>query len=137
MRAIQKIIIHCAATIEGKFYNAKDIDKWHLQKGWSGIGYHYVILIDGTIEKGRAIERIGAHTKGHNSTSIGICYIGGLGVDRKAKDTRTDKQIASMLGLLDKLKNDYPGATIHGHNEFANKACPSFNVSEWIKTTEL
>ena len=137
MRNINKIILHCSATIEGKYYNAKDINKWHLQKGWSGIGYHYVILLDGTIEKGRAIEKIGAHTKGHNSTSIGVCYIGGLGVDKKAKDTRTDNQIASILGLLDKLKNDYPGVTIHGHNEFANKECPSFNVNEWLKKTEL
>ena len=131
MRNINEIIIHCSATKEGANFHASDIDKWHKQKGWKGIGYHYVIDLEGTIEKGRPITEIGAHCTGHNKNSIGICYIGGLAKDGKtAKDTRTKEQKDAMLKLLIELIIKYPKATIHGHNEFAAKACPSFNVQK-------
>ena len=70
-------------------FNANDIDRWHKQKGWKGIGYHYVILLDGTVEQGRELEAVGAHCSGHNAHSVGICYIGGISKDGKPKDTRT------------------------------------------------
>lgn len=89
MRYINEIIIHCSDTKEGLDFNANDIDRWHKQKGWKRIGYHYVILLNGTIEQGRELEAVGAHTKGHNAHSIGICYIGGLDKNGKPKDTRT------------------------------------------------
>ena len=128
MRKIDKIIIHCSATKEGADFHVKDIDRWHRQKGYKCIGYHYVIALDGTIETGRDEAEIGAHCKGYNANSIGICYIGGLGEDGKPKDTRTTQQKAALYLLLGILKLKYPDATIHGHNEFANKACPSFDV---------
>lgn len=128
MREITEIIIHCSATKEGHPFFAADIDRWHKAQGWSGIGYHYVIDIDGKVETGRAEYQTGAHAKGHNANSIGICYIGGLDINGKPKDTRTPEQRKSLMELVARLKVKYPKATVHGHNEFANKACPCFNV---------
>lgn len=130
MRPINKIILHCSATKEGKNFTVKDIDEWHRQRGFKCIGYHYVIYLDGTVHKGRDESEVGAHCSGHNSFSIGICYIGGLDVNGKPKDTRTDKQKAAIKSLVAELKLKYPDATIHGHNEFANKACPCFDVKK-------
>ena len=128
MRRIDEIIIHCTATIEGKNFKAKDIDKWHKQRGWKGIGYHYVVDLDGTIEKGRPESEIGAHTVGHNRYSIGVVYVGGLDKNGKPKDTRTEEQKEALLEILRQLLFRYTKATIHGHNEFAKKACPCFDV---------
>ena len=137
MRRIDEIIIHCTATQEGKNFKAKDIDKWHKQKGWKGIGYHYVIDLDGTIEKGRDESEAGAHTVGHNAHSIGIVYVGGIDKNLKSKDTRTEQQKKAMWELLIKLLVKYPNAKIHGHNEFANKDCPCFNVQKEFYTINL
>ena len=134
MRDVNKIIIHCSATQEGKEISAATIDEWHKARGWRGIGYHYVIGLDGMIEYGRPITETGAHVKGHNKGSIGICYVGGVEAERGsngkwiAKDTRTSEQIATLLELLRILKKLHPKATIHGHNEFAAKSCPCFDV---------
>lgn len=125
MREIKKIIYHCSATKEGKDFNAADIDRWHKKRGWSGIGYHYVVLLDGTIEMGRPVEQMGAHCRGQNRNSIGVCYIGGYD-----GDTRTDAQKESLNILNQYFKKVYKGVTVHGHNEFANKACPNFDVKE-------
>ena len=134
MRQITEIIIHCSATPIGKNYTVEDIDKWHKAKGWKGIGYHYVIYLDGSVHKGRPEEEIGAHCKGHNSNSIGICYIGGLDEFGEPEDTRTDKQKVALIVLLKALKAKYPDATIHGHREFAAKACPCFDAKEEYKS---
>lgn len=134
MRQITEIIIHCSATLIGKNYTVEDIDKWHKAKGWKGIGYHYVIYLDGSVHKGRPEEEIGAHCKGHNSNSIGICYIGGLDEFGEPEDTRTDKQKEALIVLLKALKAKYPDATIHGHREFAAKACPCFDAKEEYKS---
>lgn len=130
MRTINKIIIHCSATKEGNNVTAATIDQWHKDRGWRGIGYHYVVALDGTIEYGRSIYETGAHVKNHNEDSIGICYIGGLGSSMETKDTRTPEQKESLLLLLKTLKKMHPNATVHGHNEFSAKACPCFNANE-------
>ena len=130
-RKIDKIIIHCAATPEGRDVKMETIKSWHVKgNGWSDIGYHYVIELDGTIKEGRPMHRSGAHTKGHNANSIGVCYVGGIDKDKKPKDTRTEAQIKSMDELIDSLSSDHKTATIHGHNEFSAKACPSFDVAK-------
>jgi|TARA_R110002050_G_scaffold128157_5_gene249388 N-acetylmuramoyl-L-alanine amidase len=128
---VNKIIIHCSATREcDDSINAEVIDRWHKDRGWRGIGYHYVVLMDGTIETGRMVDQCGAHTKGHNCESIGVCYIGGVESDGKTpKDTRTPEQIGSLLELLLVLRKMYPGAKIHSHRDFAAKACPSFDAT--------
>ncbi len=130
MRDIDKIIIHCSATPEGVEVSTATIDDWHKQRGWRGIGYHYVVLLDGTIEYGRSIYKTGAHVKNHNKGSIGICYIGGLDDHLDPKDTRTEEQKESLLLLLKTLKKMHPEATIHGHNEFSAKACPCFDAQD-------
>ena len=130
MRNITKIIIHCSATPQGVHYTLADIDRWHRARGWRGCGYHYLILLDGTIQQGRPLEQEGAHCQGHNAHSIGICYIGGLVSSGKPQDTRTPEQRDMLWSLVKSLKKRFPSATIHGHNEFASKSCPCFNVQE-------
>ena len=131
MREINKIIIHCSATREGENFEVAEIRKWHLARGFNDIGYHFYIDLYGEIHKGRDISKIGAHCKGHNRNSIGICYCGGVEVDGKTpKDTRYDCQKESLIAVLRTLKAMYPNAVIHSHNDFANKACPSFNATK-------
>tara|TARA_R110001632_G_scaffold56213_1_gene137665 strand:+ start:812 stop:1246 length:435 start_codon:yes stop_codon:yes gene_type:complete len=132
MRKINSIIVHCSATPEGREVDIDTIRGWHVnERGWSDIGYHYVIYLDGSIHKGRSLKKQGAHTKGHNKNSIGICYIGGLEEDCKtSKDTRTDAQKESLTTLLLELKTvNYCDAIIHSHSDFSNKDCPSFDAT--------
>lgn len=129
-RTINEIIVHCSATKEGQDYTTADIKKWHLARGFSDIGYHYVIYRDGSIHTGRNVNISGAHCTNHNSHSIGVCYIGGLDKKGNPKDTRTDAQKQSLLTLLKQLKTLYPKAKIYPHNKFANKACPCFNAEK-------
>lgn len=131
MRNITKIIVHCSATPEGRDFTVADIDKWHRQRGWQGIGYHYVVYRDGSIHEGRNIAKVGAHTSGHNANSIGVCYIGGVAADGKTpKDTRTDAQKVALRNLVKLLQKQFPNASVHGHYEFAAKACPSFKIKD-------
>ena len=133
-RVINEIIVHCSATPEGKDYTLDTIRQWHRQRGFSDIGYHYVIHPDGTVEEGRDVNIAGAHCSGHNSKSIGICYIGGMTADnKKAKDTRTEEQRKSLKALLMAMRKLYPQAKIHGHRDLAAKACPSFDATEEYK----
>lgn len=126
---VEKIIVHCAATPEGRDVTAAEITRWHIERGFRTIGYHYVIRLDGSVEKGRPEDEIGAHCLGENAHSIGVCYVGGIDRDTlKPKDTRTEAQKIALRQLVEELQRRYPGATVHGHNEFAKKACPCFNV---------
>lgn len=129
-RKIDRIILHSTATPEGRDVDAETITRWHKNKGWSTIGYHYVVKLDGTIENGRSVHDIGAHARGYNRTSIGVVYVGGCDDEMQPKDTRTVEQCMALANLLEALLDLYPNATLHGHNEFAQKACPSFNVQE-------
>jgi len=133
MRKISKIILHCAATPEGRDVSTETIRQWHLDRGWSDIGYHYVIELDGSINPGRPVERIGAHVRNFNRNSIGICYVGGLSSNMSPKDTRNESQLESLELLIEKLMIEYPESTLHGHNEFSSKACPSFDVQKEYK----
>ena len=132
MRTIDTIITHCSATPEGKNFTVEDIDRWHRQRGWkNGIGYHFVVYLDGSVHQGRPVEMVGAHCEGYNKHSIGICYIGGYAKDGKTpKDTRTHEQKAALLSLLRSLKKDYPNARIVGHRDMPRvaKACPCFDA---------
>ncbi len=136
MRKINKIIVHCTATQEGRDIGVEWCRKVHLRKGWRDVGYHFVIRLDGEVEEGRPIEMSGAHTKGHNWDSIGVCYAGGVEAERGdngkwiAKDTRTEEQKDSLVDLLCQLKDSYPKAIIYGHRDFSSKACPSFDAKK-------
>lgn len=133
MRPITEIIIHCSDTPEGKDYKADDIRRWHTAQppkgnGWKDIGYHYVIDIDGTIETGRPLEQVGAHCKGHNVGTIGICYVGGKRNGQPA-DTRNQHQDFALRCLIKTLKHQFPSITkVSGHRDYANKACPCFDA---------
>lgn len=131
-----EIILHCAATPEGREVTAADIDRMHKTRGWKGIGYHYFIRLDGTVEKGRRENEVGAHTTGHNAKAIGICYAGGMDKDmKKCKDTRTEAQKEAMTELVRDLMKRYniPRDRVYGHYHFSNKCCPSFDVEEYRK----
>ena len=136
MRKIDKIIIHCSATPEGRDVTVEEIRKWHVEeRGWSDIGYHIIIDRDGSVQTGRPLERKGAHTRGENDNSIGICYIGGM--EKKqvkgkwvSKDTRTTDQKEALLDMLCYFKNLNPKAKIYGHRDFSKKDCPSFDAKE-------
>ena len=128
------IVVHCSDTEDGKNFTEKDIDRWHRARGWAyGCGYHYVVQIDGTVERGRPEDLKGAHVKDHNLHSIGVCYIGGKR-DGVYADTRTEAQKQSMLALLKDLKRRFPNAIIVGHNTLnKNKACPCFDAYQEYK----
>lgn len=134
MRRITEIIVHCSATPEGKDFTVADITRWHKARKFVTIGYHYVIYRNGEVHNGRPERQVGAHCTGHNSYSIGVCYIGGVAKDGKTpKDTRTSAQKLALERLLKHLKERFPKAAIHGHRDFAAKACPSFDATEEYK----
>jgi len=138
-RNINRLVIHCSATPEYRWVDSREIKAWHMANGWKNIGYHYVILLDGTVEKGRPESVQGAHVKGYNSMSIGICYVGGIDNNGKPKDTRTNAQMEAMENLIYDLLEKYPKAKIMGHNEFpgVKKACPSFDVRKWVNDCDF
>lgn len=133
MRYIREIIVHCTATKPSAKVTVESIDRYHKQIGWGGIGYHYVVYRDGSIHDGRPVEQIGAHCRGHNANSIGIAYVGGIDEDGNPKDTRTQAQRRALRRALKQLKQQFPGASIHGHCEYANKACPCFDAAAEYK----
>ena len=135
MRTINEIIIHCADTPAGRDNTVADITAWHKDRGFRTIGYHYVIYRNGSIHTGRPVQEIGAHCKGHNAHSIGICYIGGKSADGKRhEDTRTPEQKEALLSLLRQLKAQYPNATVYGHRDFSSKPCPCFDARSEYKS---
>ena len=151
MRPIDTIVIHCSATMEGRPFTVDDIDKMHRRLGWNGVGYHYVIKLDGTSQVGRQMDTIGSHVQGHNSKSIGICYIGGIGANGKAKDTRTEAQKVTLQKLITELRIKYPAAKFVGHRDLSPdkdgdgvvephewlKQCPCFDVRAWCKSVGI
>lgn len=130
MRKIDEIIVHCTATPEGRETTVAQVTAWHKARGFRTIGYHYLVSIDGTVCAGRPEREVGAHCLGHNAHSIGVCYVGGIDRDTlKPKDTRTPAQKESLRRLVADLRRRFPGARVHGHREFAAKACPCFDVA--------
>lgn len=132
MRKINKIVVHCADTPKGKKFDIKDIRQWHVEEnGWSDVGYHFVVLLDGTIQVGRNIETPGAHVKNNNKDSIGICYIGG----GSGEDTRTNNQKVSLIYLIATLKRIYKTSIVLGHRDFkgVKKNCPCFDAQKEYK----
>lgn len=133
MRELKRIILHCTATRIGEQLEVSQIDKWHRDRGFSEIGYHYVIYADGTIATGRDIRKKGAHVKGHNHDSVGVAYVGGLDNNLVPQDTMTMQQELAFLHLVNSLRVVFGDLSVHGHNEFSNKACPSFEVQDKYK----
>ena len=142
MRDINLIVIHCSATKEGIDYDVSQIRKWHLDRGFKDIGYHFLVHLDGTIERGRPWDQPGAHAKGYNNNSIGVCYVGGLDAFNKPKDTRTVAQTHSLRAIVQIIKAMYPMISVVGHRDLSvdlngdgvisknewMKSCPCWNV---------
>jgi len=127
---IKLIVLHCAATPNGKHFTAEDIHRWHLERGWSGIGYHYVIDLDGKAVPGRPHYWQGAHVSGHNDSSLGICLIG--------TDEFTPEQERTLERLLKNLRTQYPAAKIRGHRDYdQGKDCPGFDVPQWLEARKI
>jgi N-acetyl-anhydromuramyl-L-alanine amidase AmpD len=149
MRNITHIIIHCSATLPGQTVTTAIIDAWHRQRGYDRIGYHYVIMPDGTVEKGREEETVGAHCNGYNTNSLGICYIGGLDNHGRCKDTRTPEQKEALRSLVAELCRRHPITRIAGHRDYSpdlnrngrveshewTKTCPCFDVKAEFQLT--
>lgn len=138
-RPINRLIIHCAATSPKMDVGAEEIRKWHVKgNGWKDIGYHHVIRRNGQIEDGRPISLIGAHCSGQNTGSIGVCLVGGVDDRNRPESNFTPEQWRTLEQYVRAFKVEYHKATIHGHNEFdSGKACPSFDVQEWLKENGL
>ena len=134
-RTIKEIIVHCTATPEGRIETVESVRNMHKARGFSDIGYHYLIGLNGERWEGRNVNLIGAHCEGHNSNSIGVCYVGGVDKKMQAKDTRTEKQKDALVALLKDLRKLYPKAKIYGHRDFdkKGKACPSFDATKEYK----
>lgn len=144
-KSIKQIFVHCTATREGQDIDAATIKRWHLNQGWSDIGYHFVVKLDGTVERGRPEHRPGSHARGFNRGSVALVYVGGLDKQGKPKDTRTPEQTAAMHKLVSNLTKAYPGAKVLGHRDISPdkdgdgkvephewlKMCPCFDVREW------
>jgi N-acetylmuramoyl-L-alanine amidase len=141
MRPLHGIIMHCSATRPNWMANSPtsakvaEIRRWHVRdRGWRDIGYHFLIDRDGTVAKGRPIEQTGSHTQGHNTGTVGICLLGGW--DSAATDefaeNYTPQQDAAARKLIADLRAKYGPLTLAGHNNFASKACPGFNVGKWF-----
>ncbi len=134
MRSITMIVIHCSAVRPNQRSSAKDIDNWHKSKGWKGIGYHFVVRRDGTVETGRRLDEVGAHVVGHNRHSIGICYEGGYDSAGEPDDTRTPEQVKALRELVERMHAYFPDAIILGHHDLnPSKDCPCFDaVKEYV-----
>ena len=144
MRKINKIVVHHAVTKRtpidlrtlqpemNKMITVKNVRQWHLARGWRDVGYHYFIRQDGVIEVGRPLHQRGAHVRGHNKDSIGICLAGGLSDDEQPVNNYTTQQMESLGKLLDDLILLFPGATILGHKDLDKKKpyCPMIDVQD-------
>lgn len=137
IKSVDLIVVHCSATRATDDIGAEDIDRWHKQRGWFRIGYHYVIRRDGTVEKGRPDDQPGAHARGYNHVSLGICMAGGVAANGKTPENNfTPAQFKSLEDLVKRLLNEHPHALPIGHGQLPGvaKACPSFDVREWWET---
>jgi N-acetylmuramoyl-L-alanine amidase len=136
MRTINRIFIHSTATPAGRITTSADIDRWHREAGKNGKGYHYLIGINGEICEGRPLSVAGAHVAGQNANSVGIAYVGG-GLPNNPQNTLTPVQSTALANLIRELKKQFPNATVHGHGEFGNTSCPSFDVQVWLKQNNI
>lgn len=129
-RKVAEVIMHCSATPAGRRVRLEDIRRWHVEeRGWRDVGYHFVVELDGRIRRGRPMRLAGAHCPGHNTASVGICYVGGLDADMHPCDTRTPSQRRALSWLVALLRRYLGSLPVRGHRDFAGKACPCFDAA--------
>ena len=138
---VKFIAIHCSATNVSQDVGAAEIDRWHRNRGFLKIGYHFVIRRNGQLEIGRPITERGAHVEDFNHCSIGICMVGGVDMSKQMKPENnfTKNQFDTLKKLVESLKTQFPDAVVQGHRDFPDvaKACPSFSVADWLETVGL
>jgi N-acetylmuramoyl-L-alanine amidase len=134
-RKIRRVVYHCTATQPNATVEAI-LRYWKNSLGWRNPGYHIIITQDGSWTLLQDFNKLANGVEGMNSDSLHISYIGGVDRSGKPLDTRTKKQNEILEATYFLLKDKYPFLTFHGHNEFSNKACPSFNVKDWLKSIE-
>ena len=138
-KSTKHIVIHCSATRPSQDVGVTEIRRWHKNQGWKDIGYHFVIKRDGTVQRGRAENLVGAHALPQiwNQTSVAICMVGGVKQDnfQIAENNFTKPQWASLKKLIGELSKKYPGTKVLGHRDIPRvaKACPSFDAIAWAK----
>lgn len=131
---VQFLMVHCSASPASLDVGVREINQWHIKRGFIKIGYHYVIRRNGAVEKGRADDERGAHAYNYNNIALGICMVGGVKADGKTPETNfTDAQWDSLKTLLRKLSVQYSYPKIIGHRDTYPTACPTFDVKEWVK----
>lgn len=132
VRTINQIVVHYTATPHDRHVTVQQIDQWHRARGFTKIGYHYVIYLDGTVNEGRKENEIGAHVKNHNRNSIGVCFVGGLKEgETGGSNTMNAAQEAALIKLLKDLTKRYAGAVVLGHKDLSATQCPGFDVRSW------
>jgi N-acetylmuramoyl-L-alanine amidase len=138
---VEAIVVHCSATPATMDIGAAEIDRWHRQRGFLRIGYHYVIRRDGTREAGRSLDQVGSHAQGHNSTTLAVCLVGGINDAKlqKPQANFTEAQLQTLWATVRELQGLHPQARVIGHRDLPGvaKACPSFDVQHWLKTREV
>ena len=140
MRKISYIAVHCTATRPSMDIGVKEVTAWHKARGWKNCGYHWIIRRDGTLEKGRSEEQVGAHVAGHNKYSIGISLVGGVSEGSLTPEMNyTDEQMETLEIWLKVAHSRFPDAIIQGHRDFPGvaKACPCFDVKPWLEEIGL
>lgn len=134
-RIINEIILHCTATMESQKVTLEMIRRWHIiERGWGDVGYHFIVDRDGSVWEGRPLHQQGAHCKGHNAFSIGVCYVGGLEDETASpKDTRTAEQKIALNRLVRDLMHRFGlrKQHVHAHYEYAKRACPCFDIQRF------
>ena len=135
-RSIQYIVVHCSATRANIPFTEEQLLKCHLQRGFKYIGYHFYITRDGELHHCRPVSEPGAHVRGFNRHSIGICYEGGLDEDGKAADTRTSRQKESLHRLVRELLQRYPDAKVVGHRDLSPDTNYNGIVDPWERIKE-
>lgn len=149
MRRIDRIVVHCSATPNGKHFDVDTIRSWHAERGFKDIGYHFVIYTDGSVVPGRPLEKIGAHALGYNESSVGVCLVGGVGgPDKLNPGQYTQAQWDGLAALVGSLQQAFPGCILCGHRDLSPdldgdgqiepsewiKLCPSFDVDGWYSS---
>ncbi|MFZ5676305.1 MAG: N-acetylmuramoyl-L-alanine amidase [Pseudomonadota bacterium] len=134
-RTTTYIVLHCSATSSMADIGASEIRHWHKAKGWSDIGYHFVVRRDGEVEEGRSLDEVGSHVRNYNASSVGVCLVGGVDARQRPKNNFTAAQWSALKALLTDLQRQFPSSRVIGHRDFpgVNKACPCFDAVDWAK----
>ena len=136
-RPVSRVFVHSTATKASMNIGRTEIKRWHKARGFSDVGYHLIIRRDGSTEKGRPVDTVGAHARGHNTGSIGVVLVGGLSDAHGPEANFTRAQLRTLRKVLAEMRETYDGVEVLGHRDVAPTACPSFDVRHWDATGDV